>query len=173
MGNTASIKVGEIKGYSWVSINGRGDVFTAPKVKEFTEGIFEKLSQNRAAKFVFDMEDCTGMDSTFMGMIAGLAIKLQGVANSCLQLCGVSSANQESLEELGIDSLVDINPTGSEWNNQYQEIRSELSEWNPEGKHAPKSDLILDSHKILGSLNKENEEEFSEVIKSFESEQDQ
>ena len=173
MANTASIKVAEVEDYSWVSIDGRGDVFTAPKVKLFTESVFAKNSQNKATKIIFDMENCTGMDSTFMGVIAGLAIKLQGMANSYLQLCGVSHSNQESLEELGIDSLVDINSSKPDWEPYHTEIDSKLSEWNPEGKSDPNQSLILDSHKTLGSLSKENEEEFSSVIKSFESQEDQ
>ena len=172
MANSASIKVGENSGYSWIKVNGRGDVFLTPKVKKFTESVINKLSSSKDSvpKFVFDMEDCTGMDSTFMGMIAGLAIKLQGVANSCLQLCSVSSNNQESLEELGIDSLVEINPSNSEWEDNCQQIREGLSEWSESNGEMPDPKLILDTHKTLGSLNKENAKEFSAVIKTFESE---
>lgn len=126
-------------------------------------------SSEAKTKFVFDMEECTGMDSTFMGMLAGLAIKLQGAADSCLQLCGVSSRNQESLEELGIDSLVEINPDNSEWSKDCVEIRKGLSEWSEDKKAMPDPKLILDTHKTLGSLNKENEQEFSSVIKTFQS----
>lgn len=170
MADSASIKVGQIDGYSWIRINGRGDVFLAPSVKKFTDKILgQKQSTNRnPAKFVIDMEDCTGMDSTFMGMMAGLAIKLQGVSNSCLQLCGVNSQNQESLEELGIASLVEINPTASEWCDSCDKVRSELRNWSPDGQAKPDPKLILDTHKTLGSLNDQNKKAFSDVIETFE-----
>ena len=169
MVNSATITVGEINGYSWIRICGKGDVFLAPKLKKFTENLFTIESEDLTPKVVLDMEECTGMDSTFMGVLAGFAIKLKGMANSCFQLCNVSNRNQESLEELGIDSLVEINPAESEWKGQCETIQDCLKEWDPDKveKKLPPS-LILETHKTLGSLNKKNEEEFSSVIKAFE-----
>jgi len=67
--NSATITVGEINGYSWIRICGKGDVFLAPKLKKFTEKLFSSNSEETTPKVVFDMEECTGMDSTFMGVV--------------------------------------------------------------------------------------------------------
>ena len=169
MSQKASIQTGEVKGYSWVRIDGRGDVFLAPLVKKFTDQLLESSSsQDSPPKLVLDMEVCTGMDSTFMGMLAGLAIKFQGIPQSVLQLCFVSQKNVDSLEELGIDSLLDINPSVAEWADQFPHVRTTLKVWGPDQKSSPDAKLILDTHKTLGSLNEKNKAEFSGVIKTFE-----
>lgn len=171
MTGSATIKVGRARDISWIRVDGRGDVFLAPTVKKFTDAVFSKNGKEAESvqKVVIDMEDCTGMDSTFMGMIAGLAIKLQKMKDSCLFLCGVNKQNKNSLEELGIDSLVEINPDNEELGEQAQEARKGLSEWTEEKAASPDAKLILETHESLGSLNEENEKEFSSVIETFKS----
>jgi len=164
---SASIKLGEVNGYSWIRICGRGDVFLAPTLKAIVEKILSKET-DIAPKLVVDMEDCSGMDSTFMGTLASFAIKLKKVANSCFQLFGVTPSNQESLEELGLDTLIEINPNNAEWSGDYQQIRSDLSCWLPQQETAPDKELILNTHKTLGDINEKNKEEFSDVIESFD-----
>jgi len=163
------ISVGKQGNLCWIRCESKGSFLNSSIVKQWTDDQFVSA----ANEFVMDLEACTGMDSTFMGMMAGLAIKLQGAANSCLQLCGVNNSNKESLEELGIDSLIEINPTETEWNSNCQTIRAELSEWSPEKACTPNPELIIDTHKTLGSLSLENEKEFSAVIKTFEAQQDE
>lgn len=165
MSQSASIKLGEVNGYSWIRICGRGDVFLAPQLKALVEKI---LSKSPSPKLVVDMEDCSGMDSTFMGALASFAIKLKKVSDSCFHLCGVAPSNQESLEELGLDTLMEINPENAEWSGDATEIRSDLSCWVPQEDSVPDEDLILDTHKTLGNLNEKNNREFNDIIKSLE-----
>lgn len=76
-------------------------------VKECAE---RGMNEGRSV-IVVDLEACVGMDSTFMGMLAGIAIKLTKLpAGGVLQIAGASERNVQSLEDLGLDALMDINP---------------------------------------------------------------
>ncbi len=110
------------------------------------------------------------MDSTFMGILASLAIKVKGIANAGLQLCGVTEKNQDSLEELGLDSLMEINPAQAAWLPDCQEIRARLSRWTSTEQARPDSKLVLDTHKTLGSLNASNQQKFSDVVEGLQNE---
>jgi len=162
---SASIQIGEVNGYSWIRICGKGDVFLAPSLKKLTDKL---LKNSSSPKLVVDMEDCSGMDSTFMGTLASLAIRFKGLANACFQLCGVTKSNQDSLEELGLDSLIDINPKDADWSGKCDEIRSDLSPWSAEKKPPVDRGLVLETHKALGSISEKNMLEFSPVIQTLE-----
>jgi len=164
--NSSSIQIGQADNFSWIKIFGKGDVFLAPTVKKYSEKILELGDQTQ---LVLDLEQCTGMDSTFMGMIAGLAIKHKSSFKSNLHLFCVSEKNCESLEELGIDALLEINSQNNELYCSCSKVKPKLKEWSPEdGTKKPDARLILDTHKTLGSLSDSNQEEFSSVIKTFE-----
>ncbi len=103
-----------------------------------------------------------------MGTLASLAIKLKGMANACFQLCGVTKNNKDSLEELGLDSLIEINPADAEWSDNCQKVRSELNQWSLDKKPPVDRDLILETHKTLGELSEKNKIEFTPVIETLE-----
>ena len=103
-----------------------------------------------------------------MGMLAGIAIKVKTAAHASLQLCGVTQKNQDSLEELGLNAIIEINPSEADWLPQCPQIRAQLSPWSPSAPAQPDSQLVLDTHKTLGSLNASNQQKFSDVIDELE-----
>ncbi len=166
MSQSASIQVGEIDGYSWIRVCGRGDVFLAPTLKKFVDKTLSD-GESTSPQLVVDMVECSGMDSTFMGILASIAIKVKSVANAGLQLCGVTEKNQESLEELGLDSLMEIHLQDSALSESGLGISDKLNPWVPEGQAKPDAKLILDTHQTLGGLSDKNKKEFSTVIETF------
>ena len=63
--------------------------------------------------FVIDLLDCPAMDSTFMGTLAGLAMRLSRVGGGKMHLNGVCDRNRQSLEDLGLEKLLEIDPPGA------------------------------------------------------------
>src|SRR5450631_2319235 len=57
----------------WIRVEGRGSFQNSPALKEFSR----KLIDEGRRKFVVDLKSCLAMDSTFMGTLAGLAIRLR------------------------------------------------------------------------------------------------
>lgn len=121
---------------------------------------------------VVDLAGCTGMDSTFMGTLAGMASRLSGKEQGVLQIAEASARNRRSLEDLGLDFLMEIDPSDAVWKDNLDSIRSSLK--------APKSAVIpgqaqrtqhvLEAHQELSETNEKNARTFSTVINLLENE---
>ncbi|MGE9266922.1 MAG: STAS domain-containing protein [Verrucomicrobiales bacterium] len=148
----------------WIRPEGKGCFQGSPYIKRAVE---DRL-MNTQRQIVVDLEAVRGMDSTFMGMLAGLAVRM-GKSGRRLHLAGVGEKNRDSLEDLGLDSLMDIEPAGAHWRGHQQEIREGLEEL--ELKTGPGLDgHVLESHQTLSGLSTENEEKFRTVLDILEKE---
>ena len=105
------ISIGLFDGFSWIRCEGKGSFVNSPAVKAFGD---ERIAAGESC-LVMDLSDCTGMDSTFMGTLAGMAARLAARAGSVLQIAGSSDRNRRSLEDLGLDFMLEINPPTAAW----------------------------------------------------------
>jgi anti-sigma B factor antagonist len=65
-----SILVGCLGSVAWVRVDGPANQENAGQIREFLRGRFE----SGWSKFVIDLQDCIGIDSTFIGMLYRLAV---------------------------------------------------------------------------------------------------
>jgi hypothetical protein len=119
---------------------------------------------------VVDLGACTGMDSTFMGTMAGLAARISAKSGGVLQVADAGNRNRQSLEDLGLDFLMEIDPPAADWRGRVDEIRAALK---PQGKQGALPSLdrarhVLDAHKTLSRVNEANAREFKDVVKTLE-----
>jgi anti-sigma B factor antagonist len=158
-----TIDVGEADGFVWVRIHGKGSFATSPQLKGFVE---ERMGVGES-RFVVDLESCPAMDSTFMGTLAGIAMRLSKVAGGKFQVAGTSDRNRQSLEDLGLDVLIEINPEGEEWSGHIGEVRSRLE---PLESQADESDAghVLEAHRLLCEANESNLHKFATVLDVLE-----
>ena len=63
-------------------------------------------------EMLFDLGECVGMDSTFMGVLAGLALRLRH-ASGALILTRVGPKNRGLLCNLGLDQFLSILPVAA------------------------------------------------------------
>lgn len=155
------IKVGKFEGFSWIRCEGKGSFLNSPAVKEF--GDARLLKGERC--LVIDLEACTGMDSTFMGSLAGLATKLTAKGGG-LQVAAPGHKNKDSLEDLGLDFLMEIDPEEAVWKGVEEKAR-DLLKPKVAGMRAG-TELhtrhILEAHEVLSGANEKNREKFSGVL---------
>lgn len=85
----------------WIRIEGKGTFQNSPGLKDFSRRMIE--SGRRA--FVVDLQFCPAMDSTFMGTLAGLALRLREVGGGDLWVVNRNERNADLLEGLGLDAL--------------------------------------------------------------------
>jgi len=171
--NSASIYVATLENYFWIQVNGKGNVFISPTLKDFTDSLFKNCDNSgelpqltdTPSAIVLDLKNCCSMDSTFMGMIAGLAIKINNTPKSLFYLCNVEKKNRSSLEELGLDCIVDINNPSIPWTTLEEKVVNKLQIWDSDKASSPNSQLIFETHSTLGSLSTTNKEKFADVIK--------
>ena len=159
---------GKFDGFSWIRLSGKGNFLSSPAMKQCAE----HCVQGGARCIVIDFQLCTGMDSTFMGMLAGLAMRLtKQTGGGRLEIAGASERNVCSLEDLGLDAFMEINPSGALWNAQIDIIRSQLQRWTgfPVGLRE-RSKEVLEAHKILSAANEDNAKKFEAVVELLEKE---
>jgi anti-anti-sigma factor len=86
---------------AYVRVGGRGSFKGGPALKQFGMAALDRGCR----RIVVDMTACTGMDSTFMGVLAGLALTARKKKGE-LVLRAVSDKNTTLLRTLGLSQLV-------------------------------------------------------------------
>ena len=140
---------------------------TSPLVKRFGD---ERILAGELC-MVVDLAACSGMDSTFMGTLAGLANRL-GARGGKLQIAEPGERNRHSLEDLGLDFLMEIEPEDAEWRGRIGELREQLR--NPREVPKPgqtqRAHHVLEAHQELSAANDENARKFANVVTLLEAE---
>jgi hypothetical protein len=119
---------------------------------------------------VVDLGACGGMDSTFMGTLAGMAARLSALEGGTLQIAEPGERNRRSLEDLGLDFLMEIDPPGTAWRGRVDEIRRGLHPQQAPGALAQgqRARHVLEAHQQLSDLNDSNARSFAGVVTLLE-----
>lgn len=140
----------------------------SPAVKAFGD---ERIAAGECC-LVVDLGACSGMDSTFMGTLAGIAARLGALKGGVLQIADSGERNRRSLEDLGLDFLMEIDPPAAVWRGKVQVIRNALKPPNPTGAlgQIQRTRHVLDAHQILSGISDENAHKFDGVVTMLENE---
>lgn len=101
----SSILVGFTPKTVWVQVQGKGSFQNSPGLKEFSR----EMIQRGHREFVVDLADCPTMDSTFMGTLAGVALRLRELGKGELSVVNANARNAELLMGLGLDQVLALN----------------------------------------------------------------
>jgi len=159
-----ALDVGKTDGFVWVRIKGKGLFSTSPPLK----GFIERSMESGETRFVIDLGDCPAMDSTFMGTLAGLAMRLSRTEEGQLQLNGVCERNRQSLQDLGLEGLLEIDPVNTEWRGHIEDVRETLEPLSDEDPDNLDAAHLLEAHRKLCEASDENAEKFSAVLEALE-----
>lgn len=146
-------------GKIFLRVTGRGSFKISATLKQFIADI---CARQPIAVVVLDLGGCIGMDSTFMGVLAGLSGRLRQ-AGQCLELINLSEKNEHLLATLGVDKVI------AHYGNCHGHTLPEhvsTSQPLPIGD-ASKKDLAetaLQAHETLVELSEENRPRFKRVI---------
>jgi anti-sigma B factor antagonist len=100
------ISVGDVGNSVYVRVVGRGTFQNSQPLRKFA---LEKIDQGRE-EFIVDLGQCKGMDSTFLGVLAGIGLRLRQTDRaSTVHIVKISPRNLELLQTLGLDRLFTIN----------------------------------------------------------------
>lgn len=161
----STILVGTHGGFTWIRCEGKGSFLVSPAMKEVAESRIAAGEQC----LVVDLAACTGMDSTFMGTLAGMASRLS--AGGKVQIAEPGDRNRRSLEDLGLDFLLEIDPKEAAWRGQESEIRATLQPFRESnGASTQRGQHVLEAHQILANSSEANAKKFSAVVQMLESE---
>ncbi len=103
-----SVEVAIQGGMAYVRVHGRGTFKIAPGLKQFGMAAIEQDCK----RLLIEMGDCLGMDSTFMGVLAGLAVSLKKKDGEIV-LRHLSEKNVFLVKILGLSHLVSVEQGGA------------------------------------------------------------
>lgn len=87
--------------YALVKVEGRGSFKISASLKQFGDTVI----LNHLPLMLVDMMQCIGMDSTFMGVLAGVATRLKAHGGK-IALVNCSPRTKGLLSTLGLDQLI-------------------------------------------------------------------
>lgn len=139
-------------------VQGRGSFKVSASVKDFGNTLLESGVHH----LVLDLQDCIGMDSTFMGVLAGLCTRFHRETDAKVQVSHASDKIQRLMSTLGLDRLLDA---GSPTLPQPLEDPAELTELDV----APQTPLasaetMLEAHENLVDVHEDNALRFQDVL---------
>jgi len=104
----SSIQVGVSGPSVWVRVEGKGTFLNSGNFKQFAREMVERGYR----EFIVDLHDCAMMDSTFMGTMAGVALRLKELGEGHLEVVHCGQRSRDLLAGLGLDHLFQISSNG-------------------------------------------------------------
>ena len=110
--------------------------------------------------FVIDLQDCKGMDSTFMGTLLYIINKVKKGSNSPITLVNMNKDHCDLLKNLGIFELLNVT------HNNVTLPSLEMQKLSIDTSYCPKKhiELVKKAHECLVALNDKNKEEFRDFL---------
>lgn len=148
---------------AFIKLGGRA---AAEGARDF-KGLVLRLNTEGIGRFCLDLTHCILMDSTFSGVLAGLAQSLGPESDhGCKRftLVGANSRVHDLLDNLGVLELVNVIEARSDVSDSPygQEVVSEPSSRQEVAR------CCLEAHRLLMALKPENEAKFREVAQVLE-----
>ncbi|MDH3982070.1 MAG: STAS domain-containing protein [Kiritimatiellaceae bacterium] len=161
--NNDNLTAAYIDRYAVLRVEGRGSFKISPPMKQF---IHQVINSHSAECILLDMSDCSGMDSTFMGVIAGLSCLIKSKPELKFKLINLSEKNRKLLVTLGVDRVVDYSMSSS---SEEQDIATHqgTDSQTLEPDFSNKLDAAkttLEAHETLVDINPENYDKFKSVL---------
>jgi anti-anti-sigma regulatory factor len=138
----------------WVRVEGKGNFLNSGNLKEFAQ----EMVNRGYREFIIDLEHCAMMDSTFMGTMAAVALRLKELGQGHLHVIHCGERSRELLSGLGLDQIFDIRSNGA--------TAPECKEMK-EGADAQKrerTETMLEAHEALCAAAPENLSRFKDVL---------
>ena len=142
----------------FIKVVGRGSFQNSGCLKAF----YQQLLQEGVHRFAVDLEACTYLDSTFLGILLGLGLKLKDAGNGLLHVLNASSKNLELLKSLGLDRLIQIDSPKVQANGAVPKQLEEVACPVPTREEA--APTILEAHEALMEFDARNVPKFKDVV---------
>ncbi len=135
-------------------MEGKGSFLNSGGMKEFAK----EMTNRGHREFVIDLRNCPVMDSTFMGTMAGIALRLRELGQGALHVVNLNERNGDLLRNLGLDQLfsLDLCPTETD-------VAQKPLEACDDGKK-DRAETMLDAHENLVEADEKNRLKFKDVL---------
>lgn len=154
MNSESSVKVAVVGPSVWIQVTGRGSFQNSTGLKDLAA----KMTERGHREFVIDLKGCELMDSTFMGTLAGIALRLGD--GGLVKVVRANPRNRQVLSNLGLDrilTLEDAPPAPP------SDINLRDASVQPPPRQTER-DTIIQAHENLVAANPENAIRFKDVL---------
>ena len=158
MNSPTSILVGVTSRGIHVKVEGKGSFQCSPGLKEFSKQMLERGYRN----FVVDLQGCPVMDSTFMGTLAGIALRLREFGNGALLVRNANERNTDLLRNLGLNNLFAVESKVSETAEPVVDA-APLDADQGIGR-TDQAECMIEAHEALVDADPENLARFKDVL---------
>ena len=142
-----------------VRITGRANFTSSIDLKT----LVNELRQRGYDYFVLDLSECALMDSTFLGVLAGFGLKMNGAQNGAsergIELFNPSNRILDLLENLGVLHLFKVKQGGDTLPAQSEAVP--LTPCSPSKEEVKRT--CLEAHQTLMEIHPENVSRFKDV----------
>jgi anti-sigma B factor antagonist len=155
----SSIQVGVNGPVVWVRVEGKGSFLNSGNLKEFAQ----QMVGRGYREFIIDLQNCAMMDSTFMGTLAGVALRLKELGHGHLHVVHCGARSRELLSGLGLDQIFDIQVDGSSA-PECTELDEEAPDSAAAQRKTEQARTMLEAHEALCKAAPENITRFKDVL---------
>lgn len=164
MSNDGQIKVAVLETSIYLKPFGYATQANSLGIPDFLDGMFRAGCQF----VIFDLAECTGMDSTFLGVIADAATALPHRDSKTAVIINASDARLTQLRRIGLLALVKVREENAP-------LPDDVELTSIDFVHFPKTEMqrlarIKTLHEKLVDLNVKNELTFGPFIQMLEEE---
>jgi len=151
-----SVSVGVLDRTVCVKVDGRGTFQNSIGLKQ----VIKQMIQRGYRDFVIDLKDCDLMDSTFMGTLAGAALRLRELGQGQLSVSNANTRSHDLLVGLGLDQLfhVSTKSVGTLPSATAPVLMPE------DGSDDASKRAVLEAHEALAAADASNAVKFQDVI---------
>ncbi len=143
-----------------VRIEGRASFQNSGCLRDF----FTALTAQGRTQFVLDFRNCGGMDSTFLGVLAGAAIELRKVKQpASLKVTNLTTRNLELMRNLGLHRLVTIETAPAAPAAAAPAPAAAPLNCAPQTE-LESARMVLEAHETLVAADEANRAKFEDVI---------
>lgn len=152
------LEIARQEGAILIRVVGLGDMHLAPTMNDF----FKQELREGFAHVAIDLQSCTGMDSTFMGTLAGMASRI-AEQKGWICLINVSAEHRRLLEMIGVWNLLPV--------REQFPIKPVLTErLHPVTDTHKRIEVIHKAHQHLVDVDSKNQERFGAFLRALEQE---
>jgi anti-sigma B factor antagonist len=138
----------------WIRVEGKGTFENSAGLKAFSE----QMMEGGRRQFVVDLKNCPAMDSTFMGTLAGIAVRLRDRGDGSLWVLNRNERNSDLLEGLGLHMLFADNEPPE------PVVVDGAVVLDPKADRAVTRDVMIEAHETCVQVNPDNAAKFKDVL---------
>jgi anti-anti-sigma regulatory factor len=152
-----------------IRVSGKGTHQQSSSLKHIFEATREA---NPTPRYVIDLDQCTTMDSTFMGTLASIGLFQRRELGSSVIVANLKEHVRYLLNTLGLQYILDLrsglpDPSAGVGEGAFAPAQA------PELSHLDRILMMIEAHERLVDIDSENEIKFEGVLKSLRDSLDQ